>query len=54
MHYQYFFGDEYKNGANLINATADQVYQATVAAINSGGLGPECEMVEFTTAMRSK
>lgn len=54
MKYQYFFGSKFANGANLVNATADQMHQATVAAVNSGGIGPESEMVEFLSAMRSK
>ena len=37
-----------------MNATSDQMHQATVAAVNSGGIGPESEMVEFLSAMRSK
>ena len=54
MSYQYFFGSKFANGANLVNATSDQMHQATVAAVNSGGIGPESEMVEFLSAMRSK
>ena len=53
MKYQYFFGASFNDGANLVNATAEQLHQATVAALNTGGIGPESKMIEFMTAMRS-
>ena len=50
--YMLFDGELYNDGASLTNLTAQVIYLCQVQACNTGGCGPESEVLDFLSQAR--